>query len=137
MDANSLYPYAMTQPLPSGLYTKCELAPTSEDRVRHVRELAHYYAGNTAYFVEVTFTVPERLHDFLDYAPLAKGTVEPEWLSELTRESVGKIRNEKLYPTLDVNTRFFTTSLSSSCGWSWALSSKTCTISSKSRRSVG
>ena len=100
VDANSLYPHAMTQPLPSGLYTKCELAPTTEDRVRHVRELAHYYTGNTAYFVEVTFTVPERLHDFLDYAPVATGTIEPEWLSELTRESVGKIRNEKLYPYL-------------------------------------
>ena len=100
VDVNSLYPKQMCKPLPTGKYTIRELALTSTERIRQCQEIVakHDPNGGTGYFLEVTFSIPEELHDHLDFAPVASGLINPEWLSPLT--SPDKTKNKKLFPYL-------------------------------------
>ena len=90
----------MCKPLPTGKYTIRELASTPTERIRQCQEIAakHDPNGGTGYFLEVSFSIPEELHDYLDFAPVASGLINPEWLSPLS--SPDKTKNKKLFPYL-------------------------------------
>jgi hypothetical protein len=69
--------------------------------------LKNYHRENTqGFFVEVTYHVPEDLHDFFDYAPVAKRAIEREELSLYQQELLDKFRKKsaakttKLFPYL-------------------------------------
>jgi len=109
VDANSLYPTTMCMPLPVGDY-KHEVLPDAQvARISHVEALMHFYNDDASkgYVVEVSFRVPQRLHDLLDYAPIAKRIVDLEELSEHQRaiaETFGaSTKTEKLVPYLGVH----------------------------------
>ena len=71
-DANSLYPWAMCQPLAVRGYR--QLHDNLEETVRSRSE--HFVEDTpTGLFVDVTIEVPEELHDELDLAPTRKGPV--------------------------------------------------------------
>jgi hypothetical protein len=109
VDANSLYPTTMCMPLPIGDY-RCEALPEQQAaRISTVRTLMDLYTDDAAkgYLVEVSFRVPQHLHDTLDYAPVAKRTVELHELSEYQRTIAEKLGattgTEKLIPDLGVH----------------------------------
>ena len=69
-DANSLYPWAMCQPLAIRGYRQLQ-----EDIEQTVRSRCEHFVEDTptGLFVDVTIEVPEELHDELDLAPTRKG----------------------------------------------------------------
>eukprot|EP00969_Alexandrium_andersonii_P049573 2176004-Alexandrium_andersonii.AAC.1 len=73
----------MCMPLPIGDYKQEELPEPQPARIAHVRTLLDLYRDESSkgYAVEVSFRVPERLHDVLDYAPVAKREVDLQELS--------------------------------------------------------
>jgi len=96
-------------PLPIGDYRHEELPESQAARISTVRTLADLYHDNASkgYLVEVSFRVPYHLHDKLDYAPVAKRTVEPHELSPYQRTIAEKFGattgTEKLVPDLGVH----------------------------------
>ena len=89
VDATSLYPYAMTFPLPVGGYKKLEV-PSPEE----LDSLMFRYDDlqEDGYFVDVSIFIPEQLHDKFDSAPVKSMTVPDELLSKHTlgvREKLG------------------------------------------------
>ena len=105
-DANSLYPTVMTSALPQRAYNKLELPETTINRLELANTLLKNYRSNhrTGYFIEVSYHVPHELHDFFDYAPIAKRAVDISELSEYQRDMFEKngrnIKSEKLFPFL-------------------------------------
>ena len=81
VDATSLYPYAMTFPLPVGGYKKLEV-PSPEE----LDSLMFRYDDlqEDGYFVEVSYFIPEQLHDKFDFAPVKSMTVPDALLSKHT-----------------------------------------------------
>ena len=71
-DANSLYPWAMCQPLAIRGYWQLQ-----EGIEQTVRSRCEHFVEDTppGLFVDVTIEVPEELHDELDLAPTRKGPV--------------------------------------------------------------
>jgi hypothetical protein len=109
VDANSLYPTVMSGSLPLRAFCPVDVPQSSrEDRLEFLKVLLKNYRpeNRQGFFIEVTYHVPERLHDFFDYAPVAKRPVEEEELSLYQRELIGKFRKKsvaktsKLFPYL-------------------------------------
>jgi hypothetical protein len=109
IDANSLYPTVMTGSLPLRAYCQMDVPKTSrEDRLEFLNILLkNYHRENTqGFFVEATYHVPKDLHDFFDYAPVAKRAIEHEELSLYQQELLRKFRKKsaakttKLFPYL-------------------------------------
>ena len=92
-DANSLYPYCMSMPLPQGNY--CLLGGTdhapegydpTENReisMRFLQEVLDTYTPDSdrGYMLIVRAEIPEELHDYWDFAPAVNRTVQWSELS--------------------------------------------------------
>jgi hypothetical protein len=107
VDANSLYPTVMQMSLPYNSYQEIDLATTTAARLEQLELDMENYRGNqrTSMFLEVTYHVPESLHDFFDFAPVAKRKIHVSELSPYQRELMeasGAKRQprEKLFPFL-------------------------------------
>ena len=112
LDANSLYPTTMTMPLPIGDYKEEWLPADGVDRVKHVKTLLELYTDEQSkgYFVEVSYRIPPRLHDLLDYAPVAKRAIDRSEISDYQRavlEAIGggSAKSVKLFPLLGVHSK--------------------------------
>ena len=73
-DANSLYPYCMSMPLPTGRYSLQGGIDAGQERTEALTLLATILQDYTpadarGYMLVVRLEIPERLHDFWDYAP--------------------------------------------------------------------
>ena len=109
VDANSLYPTTMTMPLPIGDYAKESLPDDHRAKLDHLHNVLENYTddSSTGYLLEVSFRVPRRLHDELDYAPIAKREISLDELSN-HQTAVGAAlgsgsRTKKLVPDLGVH----------------------------------
>jgi hypothetical protein len=109
LDANSLYPTTMAMALPIGDYRLEPLPDDAVARVKHIKTLVELYNDGQAkgYFIEVSFRVPERLHDILDYPPVAKREIERSEISQYQRSVLDAIggasaKSVKLFPSLGV-----------------------------------
>lgn len=106
VDANSLYPTVMSEALPVSGYNKMDLPDTVEARLELLSTLVKSYrrTSSTGYFVEVTYHVPEELHDFFDFAPIVKREVDRRELSkyqqDLYEQYGSKVKTTKLFPFL-------------------------------------
>ena len=74
LDANSLYPWAMSQPLPTSNFEWVE----NIDRLRE-KILDHPDNDSKGYFLEVDLEYPEKLHDYHNDYPLAPERVKVEY----------------------------------------------------------
>ena len=84
-DANNLYGWAMSQPLPVGKFEWCLVYPT-------LHQIRHWRANRKiGYILEVDLDYPEELHDEHNAYPLApeKQAVPKEWMSPYQRAFVG------------------------------------------------
>jgi hypothetical protein len=109
LDANRLYPTTMTMALPIGDYRGDALPEDDAARVKHVKTLIELYRDDQAkgYFIEVSFRVPARLHDLLDYAPVAKRVIDRSEISDYQHTVLHSIGGSsagsmKLFPFLGV-----------------------------------
>ena len=110
VDANSLYPTVMSQSLPVSNYQEIELAPCVADRLDFLNALVKAYRpeGRTGYHIEVTYHVPEHLHDYFDLAPIVKRRVRFDELSPHQRDVIkmsapNRLEGVKLFPFLGEN----------------------------------
>jgi len=96
VDANSLYPTVMTMKLPVADYNKLDLSEDYATRMAFVHShVASYHDNNRmGYFVEVTYHVPESLHDQLDFPPVAKKRVTPDELSDYQKTTLTSVYGE-------------------------------------------
>ena len=104
-DANNLYGWAMSQPLPVGNFAWCFIFPTLHQirRWRPNRKIG--------YILEVDLEYPEELHDEHNAYPLApeKRVVPKEWMSPYQRALVAgqpEDKTEKLLLTLRNKSRY-------------------------------
>ena len=104
-DANNLYGWAMSQPLPVGKFAWCQVYPTQQQimKWRPNRKIG--------YILEVDLEYPEELHDEHNAYPLApeKQIAPKEWLSLYQRalvEGQTEDKTEKLLLTLRDKTRY-------------------------------
>ncbi len=112
LDANSLYPTTMTMALPIGDYKEERLPENPAERINYVKTLLDLYTDEQAkgYFVEVSYRIPPRLHDLLDYAPVTKREIERSEISEYQRSVLeaiggGSAKSVKLFPFLGVHSK--------------------------------
>ena len=88
VDVNSLYPTVMCLPLPQSSYKPVVLPDDAEERRQWARDVLSQYSDSdsTGYMMIVTIDVPESMHDFLDFAPVAKRSTCIDELGSLQRE---------------------------------------------------
>ena len=104
LDANNLYGWAMSQPLPTGSFRW----------VDHEAGLAETIADHPAdspegYILEVDLEYPEELHETHNAYPLApeRMVVRKEWMSEYQHGLIGAgVEVEKLVPNLRNKSRY-------------------------------
>ena len=101
LDANNLYGWAMSQPLPTGSFRWVDgLAKTIADHPADSRE---------GYILEVDLEYPEELHETHNAYPLApeRMVVRKEWMSEYQHGLIGAGDEvEKLVPNLRNKSRY-------------------------------
>lgn len=97
LDANNLYGWAMSQPLPSGNFKWI----TQKQYNKLIAK------GKTNFIIECDFEYPDELHDLHNDYPLApeKIVIPDEWLSKYSNNiknkfNIGKSNVRKLVPTL-------------------------------------
>jgi hypothetical protein len=109
IDANSLYPYVMTLPLPVGGYTKinmCEDQGARRALLQQFFDAREHEKKHWGYLVKCDFHVPEELHDRFDWAPVARMCVPEECISNYSKELYqtfnkdGGVGTPKLVPFL-------------------------------------
>ena len=104
-DANNLYGWAMSQPLPVGKFEWCLVYPT-------LHQIRRWRANRKiGYILEVDLDYPEELHDEHNAYPLApeKQVVPKEWMSPYQMALVGgqpEDKTTKLLLTLRNKTRY-------------------------------
>ena len=91
MDISSMYPYIMTMPMPASSGETLSLPEGRAERLAWVKqqlaEIDFKRSDETECLLFVVdFSFPCHLHDYLDWAPPCKMTVEPELLSEYSRK---------------------------------------------------
>ena len=101
LDANNLYGWAMSQPLPVGNFRWTRVMPTEE------QIMTWQVKRRTGYILEVDLEYPQELHEKHNSYPLAPETtqVPEEWMSpyqkEIARElNLSKDKTKKLLLTL-------------------------------------
>ena len=90
VDANNLYGWAMSQPMPDGYFEWLSDAECREmeQRLINVVERKEIFDQNRSYILEVDLNYPEELHERDDDYPMAPElmTIEPEITSEKQHE---------------------------------------------------
>jgi hypothetical protein len=91
-DANSLYPFCMSMPLPVGNYHYMGGTDTGvekEHALRILDELLNSYTPDSkqGYMLVVRMEIPEHLHDYWDFAPAVNRTVQWTELSERQQQT--------------------------------------------------
>ena len=109
LDANNLYGWAMSQPLPTGGFqwvAACALAQLAKDITEHPVD------SREGYILEVDLEYPGELHNAHNAYPLApeRMVVKKEWMSEYQHElldaGVASSEVEKLVPNLYNKNRY-------------------------------
>ncbi|CAL1293464.1 unnamed protein product [Larinioides sclopetarius] len=103
LDANNLYGWAMSQPLPVG-----DFEWVSPDEIPQQEILQHPDDATTGYILEVDLEYPSELHDFHNSYPLApeRINITPDNLSPTALEILSEMntrpaaKSEKLVPNL-------------------------------------
>ena len=102
LDANNLYGWAMSQPLPVENFRWTRVMPTEE------QIMSWQVNRQTGYILEVDLEYPQELHDKHNSYPLAPETtqVPEEWYSSYQRSLARELnlsndKTEKLIPTLN------------------------------------
>jgi len=106
LDANNLYGYAMSQPLPTGNFRFL-----TEDQIKQLDILNVPDDHPTGYILEVDLEYPHDLHELHNDYPLApeKISITKEMLSPYTQSfSDRHISSEKLVPNLNDKTKYVT-----------------------------
>ena len=89
-DVNSQYPTVMSRPLPMDGGEWVQLQPSKKQRLKQLYDLLEatdYNAEDYAetYLVKVSYYVPCEAHDFIDWAPPARMSVQSAELSEYSK----------------------------------------------------
>ena len=104
LDANNLYGWAMSQPLPTGGFQWVD------DCDRLTETITEHPAGSRkGYILEVDLEYPEELHDVHNAYPLApeRMVVKKEWMSDYQHGLLGTgVEVEKLVPNLYNKNRY-------------------------------
>ena len=106
LDANNLYGWAMSQPLPTGGFQwvdDCALAQLAKTITEHPA------GSRKGYILEVDLEYPEELHDVHNAYPLApeRMVVKKEWMSDYQHGLLGTgVEVEKLVPNLYNKNRY-------------------------------
>ena len=106
LDANNLYGWAMSQPLPTGGFQwvgDCALAQLAKTITEHPAD------SREGYILEVDLEYPEELHDVHNAYPLApeRMVVKKEWMSDYQHGLLGTgVEVEKLVPNLYNKNRY-------------------------------
>ena len=100
MDISSMYPYIMTMPMPASSGETLSLPEGRAERLAWVKqqlaEIDFKRSDETECLLFVVdFSFPCHLHDYLDWAPLCKMTVEPELLSAFLGASLQRGRGRQ------------------------------------------
>ena len=106
LDANNLYGYAMSQPLPSGNFRFL-----TEDEIKHLDILNVPDDHPTGYILEVDMEYPHDLHELHNDYPLApeKLLITKEMLSPYIQSFPGPhVSSQKLVPNLNDKTKYVT-----------------------------
>ena len=107
LDANNLYGYAMSQPLPTGNFRFLSPKEIDELNVANVPD-----DNPTGYILEVDLEYPPSLHELHNHYPLApeKVTITEEMLSPYAKSFSNHhhISVEKLVPNLNDKTKYVT-----------------------------
>ena len=107
LDANNLYGWAMSQPLPTGGFQWVEDCDRLADSVKNLPA-----DGAEGYILEVDLEYPQGLHDEHNAYPLApeRMVVQKEWMSDYQQELLGvgvaPTEVEKLVPNLRDKERY-------------------------------
>ena len=107
LDANNLYGWAMSQPLPTGGFQWVEDCDRLADSVKNLPA-----DGAEGYIFEVDLEYPQGLHDEHNAYPLApeRMVVQKEWMSDYQQELLGvgvaPTEVEKLVPNLRDKERY-------------------------------
>ena len=107
LDANNLYGWAMSQPLPTGGFQWVEDCDRLADSVKNLPA-----DGAEGYILEVDLEYPQGLHDEHNSYPLApeRMVVQKEWMSDYQQELLGvgvaPTEVEKLVPNLRDKERY-------------------------------
>lgn len=103
IDANGLYSWAMTQPLPVGDFRWIP----GECLTQEILKLEYFFSNSgKGLILEVDLDYPDNLHDLHNDYPLApiKSAIELEWLSPYTRNLANRLKGhyktKKLIATL-------------------------------------
>ena len=93
IDKNSLYPEAMSMPLPIGGYESLPLDENDDWNVDSVENLLEDFdaMGDVGYFLRIDYVIPQHEHDLMDFAPISKMHVP--W-SELSQRQQLKAENK-------------------------------------------
>ena len=108
VDVNSLYPTAMCEMMPEGDYKAVNLDEDPERALIALHHILDNYEDDSTigYMLVVDHEIPKKLHDKIDFAPVAKRIVKFDELSHRQRqvkEFLGKKpgnQGEKLMPFL-------------------------------------
>ena len=106
LDANNLYGYAMSQPLPTGNFRFL-----TEDEIKHLDILNVPDDHPTGYILEVDMEYPHDLHELHNDYPLApeKLLITKEMLSPYIQSFPGPhVSSQKLVPNLNDKTKYVT-----------------------------
>jgi hypothetical protein len=108
LDANNLYGWAMSQPLPTGSFEWVQLAFDQTTEQTIINYLAN---ANKGYILEVDLEYPAELHNTHNDYPLASESLEvqDEWLSNYQRHFLGEkklTKIKKLVPNLKNKTKY-------------------------------
>lgn len=105
LDANNLYGWAMSQPLPIGEYEWEDVSEVTQEAILGIPE-----DGSRGFIFEVDLSVPAELHDYFNDYPLAPEctTFAPSPAMEALRESLGSSTTQvdKLIPNLAPKTKY-------------------------------
>lgn len=96
LDANNLYGWAMSQPLPYGNFEWVCPEEMSFEKILHITP-----ESETGYILEVDLIYPEHLHDLHNDYPLApeRITISEDMLSPTSKEILSKLNSQKFNPS--------------------------------------
>ena len=104
VDYNSLYPSAMSKPLPLGSYKKLNLKDDDAWNCSLVEVLSRKYNEDDSegFLCRITYHIPPDRQDRVDFAPVRKMKVLQSELSERQRRKAEKnMRNGRTPPVLE------------------------------------
>ncbi|CAE7676989.1 unnamed protein product, partial [Symbiodinium sp. CCMP2592] len=104
LDINSIYPDAMTTPLPVSSGERVALPEDDDEKLQWLHNLLNHEPPEQCHLVFVTYDFPEAFHDVLDFAPPARLKIREGDVGPYTKPAVeGRPPSEKLVPYLGMH----------------------------------